>query len=257
MTDIKRKISSYFTGRSIYSIVSVIVLVSIVILGSVILGPKIVKFAEDPEKMREVLGSNDPISYLIFIGIQFIQVVFAFIPGEVVEVSAGYIYGTIKGTLLCLVGVAPATALIFWLTRLLGHKFTAIMIDSRDLKRLKFLKDERKLTLLFFLLYFLPGTPKDLITYFAGVTKIKFGTFLFLSTVCRLPSVLTSTLAGSQLGEENYLSSVIIFAVTGIIAAGGWTVYTLLTKRNQKKNINIEKEKPSLFSIYKTIMGKR
>lgn len=235
MTDIKRKHSTYFTGRSIYSIVSVIILVTIVVLGSIILGPRIVEFAEDPEKLREVLGSNDPISYLIFISVQFIQVVFAFIPGEVIEVGAGYIYGTVKGTLLCLIGVAPATALIFWLTRLLGHKFTAIMIDSRDLKRLKFLKDERKLTLMFFLLYFLPGTPKDLITYFAGVTKIKFGTFLFLSTVCRLPSVLTSTLAGSQLGEENYLSSVIIFAVTGIIAICGWIVYTMLSKKAKNK----------------------
>lgn len=229
----KKRVIGFLTGRSIYCVVSVAVLIAMVVLGSVLLGPKIVAFAEDPEKMRELLGSKDPVSYLIFIGIQFLQVLFAFIPGEVIEVGAGYIYGTVKGTLLCLAGVVPATCAVFGLTRLLGHKFTGIMIDSRDLKRLKFLKDERKLTLMFFLLYFLPGTPKDLFTYFAGVTKIKFGAFLAISTFCRLPSVISSTLAGSQLGEENYLSSVIIFAVTGVIAVGGWTVYTLLTKKRK------------------------
>lgn len=231
----KKRIIGFLNGRSIYCIVSVAVLVALVTLGSVLLGPKIVTFVEDPEKMRELLGSEDPISYLIFIGIQFLQIVFAFIPGEVVEVGAGYIYGTVKGTLLCLVGVAPATALVFGLTRLLGHKFTEIMIDSRDLKKLKFLNDERKLTVILFLLYFLPGTPKDLITYFAGVTKIKTAPFFIISIFCRLPSILTSTLAGSQLGKENYLISVIIFAVTGVIAVGGWIVYQQLSKRSKRE----------------------
>lgn len=231
----KKRIIGFLSGRSIYCVVSVAVLVALVTLGSVLLGPKIVTFVEDPEKMRELLGSEDPISYLIFIGIQFLQIVFAFIPGEVVEVGAGYIYGTVKGTLLCLVGVAPATALVFGLTRLLGHKFTEIMIDSRDLKKLKFLNDERKLTVILFLLYFLPGTPKDLITYFAGVTKIKTAPFFIISIFCRLPSILTSTLAGSQLGKENYLISVIIFAVTGVIAVGGWIVYQQLSKRSKRE----------------------
>lgn len=231
----KKRIIGFLNGRSIYCVVSVAVLVALVTLGSVLLGPKIVTFVEDPEKMRELLGSEDPISYLIFIGIQFLQIVFAFIPGEVVEVGAGYIYGTVKGTLLCLVGVAPATALVFGLTRLLGHKFTEIMIDSRDLKKLKFLNDERKLTVILFLLYFLPGTPKDLITYFAGVTKIKTAPFFIISIFCRLPSILTSTLAGSQLGKENYLISVIIFAVTGVIAVGGWIVYQQLSKRSKRE----------------------
>lgn len=231
----KKRIIGFLNGRSIYCIVSVAVLVALVTLGSVLLGPKIVTFVEDPEKMRELLGSEDPISYLIFIGIQFLQIVFAFIPGEVVEVGAGYIYGTVKGTLLCLVGVAPATALVFGLTRLLGHKFTEIMIDSRDLKKLKFLNDERKLTVILFLLYFLPGTPKDLITYFAGVTKIKTAPFFIISIFCRLPSILTSTLAGSQLGKENYLISAIIFAVTGVIAVGGWIVYQQLSKRSKRE----------------------
>lgn len=233
---LKKRIVAFFNGRNIYLIISLAVTAALIALGTVLLGPKIVDAARDPEELKRILGGNSFSGQLMFVGIQCLQVLFAFIPGEVVEIAAGYIYGPLWGTVLCLIGVAPATALIFTLTRLLGKKFTSIMIDSRDLKRLRFLKNEKKLKLMFFLLYFLPGTPKDLITYFAGITKIDFATFLIISIFCRIPSILTSTLAGSALGEEKFLQSVIIFAATGVIVIFGWFVFhKLSTKRKAKK----------------------
>lgn len=229
------KLKAFLSGRNIYCIISVLVLILLMILGSVLIGPQIVSAAREPEKFREILGNNSFKSYLIFIGIQIVQVVFAFIPGEFVETGAGYVYGSIKGTILCLIGVFIATSVIFWLTRLLGNKFTEITIDSRDLKRLKFLQNEKKLEIMFALLYFIPGTPKDLITYFAGITRIKFGYFIAISTFCRIPSIITSTLAGSALGEQNYLQSAIIFIVTGIIAVIGIVLYNHISKHHNQK----------------------
>ncbi len=239
MTEIKNRIKAFFSGRNIYLIISVAVLIALMILGTLSLGPRLVSTAKDPEKFREFIGNNGLISVLIFLGIQFLQVVFAFIPGEFIEIGAGYAFGGIMGTVLCLIGSALATLLIFGLTRLLGRKFTNIMIDQRDLKRLKFLNDDKKLVSLMALLYFIPGTPKDLITYFAGVTKIKFGTFMIISTFCRIPSVITSTFAGSTFGEQKYLSTVIIFGVAALLGIGGYFLYGFLsrkhTERKQKK----------------------
>lgn len=229
------KIKSYFSGRNIYLGISIAVFAALMVIGTLALGPRIVEIAKEPEKFQELLGTSPIKSSLIFLGIQFVQVVFAFIPGEFVEVGAGYAFGWIWGTILCLVGTAVATLIIFSLTRLLGRKFTSIMIDSKDLKRLKFLKDEKKLVWMFILLYFIPGTPKDLFTYFAGVTKIKFGTFMAISTFCRLPSVLTSTLAGDAIVDGNYLTSVIIFGVTGLVAIGGYWLYNRLSKNTPSK----------------------
>lgn len=226
---------SFFSGRNIYLIISIAVAVTLMAIGTLVFGERIVSAAKDPEKFRDFLGSNPIDSSLIFLGIQFVQVLFAFIPGEFVEVGAGYAFGWLWGTLLCLVGVAVATLLIFSLTRLLGRKFTNIMIDSKDLKRLNFLNDEKKLTFILFLLYFIPGTPKDLITYFAGVTKIKFGTFMLISTFGRIPSVLTSTLAGAAIVEGDYLQSILIFAITGLIAVGGYFLYNHLSKNKVGK----------------------
>ena len=221
-------------GRNIYYILSLAIFVLLIILGSVLLGPKIIAAAKDPDKFRELLGGSGLKSYLIFIVIQFVQIIFAFIPGELIEVGAGYVYGGIKGLILCLIGALLATVVIFGLTRLFGRRFTEMIIGKKDLKKLKFLQDEQKLELIFALLYFIPGTPKDLLTYFAGVTKVKFGTFLLISTFCRIPSIITSTMVGDAIGEERYLYSVIIFAVTGAIGIGGYFLYRFITKKHQK-----------------------
>ncbi len=229
------RIKAFFNGRNIYCIISVAVFAALIVAGSLILGPKITEISRDPEVLRETLGSNGIKSYFWFLGVQFLQTVFALIPGEFVEIAAGYLFGSVLGLILCLIGVAAATALIFALTRLLGRKFTEIMIDSKNLKRLKFLQDEKKLEIMFALLFFIPGTPKDLITYFAGITRIKFGTFMTISVFCRIPSIVTSTMAGSALGQENYLLSVVIFAITGFIAIFGITLYHKLSKKSEQK----------------------
>ncbi len=231
----QKRIKETLSGRTLYLIISVVIFVALLSVGTLSLGPKIVSLSRDPEALRQYLGSGGIKSYTIFLAIQFIQTVFALIPGEFVEIAAGYLYGSVKGLILCLLGVGVATALIFSLTRLLGKKFTEITIDSKDLKRLRFLQDEKKLEIMFALLFFIPGTPKDLITYFAGVTKIKFIKFMAISLFCRIPSILTSTLAGDALGEQSYLQSAIIFAVTGLVGICGVLFYKKLTSKHKNK----------------------
>lgn len=227
------KLKNFFSGRNVYLIISVTVLVTLLLAGSFLIGPMLADAVKDPQKFRESLGSGFE-SYIIFIGIQILQVIFAFIPGEAVEFAAGYVFGAFWGTVLCLIGVAIATALVFGLTRLLGRKFTEIMLDKKDLKKLKFLNDEKNLEWIFAILYFIIGTPKDVITYFAGITKIKFGVFMVISTLCRIPSVLTSAIAGQALGEENYILSIIIFVVSAVVALAGYFIYYKISKRKEK-----------------------
>ena len=221
------------SGRDWYLIISLFVLIALILVGTFTIGPKLVDAARDPEKLRAELGGNNPRSWLIFIGIQFLQVIFALIPGELIEIAAGYIYGPFLGTVLCLIGVLPATCLIFGLTKLLGRKFTKITLDEKDLKKFSFLNDEKKLTATFFLLYFFPGTPKDVITYFAGITKIKFLPFLLISVLCRIPSILTSTLAGGALGENKFMLTLVIFGVTGITVILGWLMFRKISKKKK------------------------
>ena len=80
---------------------------------------------------------------------------------------------------------------------------------------------------------FIPGTPKDLLSYFAGLTDIKLGRWLVISTIARLPSVITSTIGGNAVGEQNYLFAVLVFAGTLAVSALGLWIYQRISKRKK------------------------
>lgn len=89
--------------------------------------------------------------------------------------------------------------------------------------------------MLCFLIFFIPGTPKDALTYFIPLTDMKLSTFLFITTIARIPSIITSTIGGHAIGVENYIFSILVFVITGIISLVGLYVYK---KINQKKVMN-------------------
>ncbi len=171
---------------------------------------------------------------LILFGLQCIQVVLALIPGEVIELGAGYAYGAIEGSIICMAGVALSSALIFSLTRKFGAPLVELFISREKIHQLRFINSEKKLKRLIFLLFFIPGTPKDILTYFVGLTNIELSQFLIISLVARIPSLLSSTLCGGLLGEKNYISAIIIYAITAAVSVIGYLLYNKLVSRRQK-----------------------
>lgn len=231
----RKEIKNYLINRGIYQFLSLAALGFLLIAGSAFLGPLIVDSVKDPGRFREIIDSYGAAGRLVFIGIQMLQVLFALIPGEVVEVGAGYAFGPYEGLLLCLAGVTVASALIFFLVRKLGHRLAEVLISSKRLEKFKFLHNQKQLTTVIFLLYLIPGTPKDLITYFAGLTEIKPSTFLWMSTLARIPSILSSTYAGTTLSSKNYTATIIIFAVSAAVSLIGMLLYRYLVY-GRKKN---------------------
>lgn len=189
------------------------------------------------EGFRDYIRSFGAWGWLVLLGLQFLQVFVALIPGELLETAAGYAFGPLVGTVLCYLGVAAASALVFALTRRFGVRLVEVFISREKINELRFLKTERRRDALVFLLFFIPGTPKDLLTYFIGLTDMKLGSFLTISLIARLPSVLSSTIGGHMLGEENYTAAIILYAVTGGLSLAGMVIYkSILKRREQKKN---------------------
>ncbi len=231
--DLKKK-------QLIYNIISVIVLVAVFAFSTIVIGPKLIDTVKEPEKFKAFIDDNLAVGIIVFLAIQIFQVFFALIPGEPIELFAGYAFGGIFGTALCLAGVLLASACVFLLTRKFGKKFTYIIFAEDKLAKLKFLQSEKKLELTVFILFFIPGTPKDLLTYVAGLTKIEIKRFLAISTVARIPSVISSCLAGHSLMEENYIQSAIIFGVTAAISLIGIIVYKKIQASKENKLENKE-----------------
>ena len=237
--------SLFTTKRGIYNLISIIVLAALIVLGSIYFGGSLVRFAREPDEFKAFIEQYGAVSRFVFIGIQMLQVIFALIPGEFIELAAGYTFGWLEGTLLCLAGVLLATVPIFYLVRFLGKKLVFMFISGDDFKKLSFLRKEKNRDILFFLFYFIPGTPKDIFTYFAGFTKIKPMRFFIISTLGRLPSILSSAIVGSRASDEKYLSSIVIFGVTALVSAIGLLVYRKIAKHHKDKNASPDDEADS------------
>ena len=155
------------------------------------------------EGFRDYIRSFGAWGWLVLLGLQFLQVFIALIPGELLETAAGYAFGPWIGTVLCYIGVAAASAVVFLLTKRFGIRLVEIFTSREKINQLRFLKTEKRRDTLVFLLFFIPGTPKDLLTYFIGLTDMKLSNFLAISLIARLPSMVSSTIGGHMLGEEN------------------------------------------------------
>ena len=219
-------------------IVSASVIIAFILFCSAVgwfIGRPLIQFVGEPEKFRAWVETSGMWGMVAFVGMTVFQVVIAFVPGEPLEIGAGYAFGAVWGTVLCIVGITIGSLIVFWLVRTFGVRLLEVFFTYEKIKSLKFLQNEKRLALITFFLFFLPGTPKDLLTYFVGLTKIDFKGFLFIVAIARIPSVITSTIGGSLLGSEKYILASIAFGVTLLISIVGWAVYNRISKKNNKE----------------------
>ena len=127
--------------------------------------------------------------------------------------------------------------------RRFGVGLVRLFFSQEKLDSARFLHSSPRRDLLFLIIFMLPGTPKDLLSYFAGLTDIRFGTWLVICSLGRIPSVISSTVGGDALGEKNYLTAIIVFAVSFALSAAGMLAYKLLSERRAKTNTKTESEK--------------
>ncbi len=224
---------SYSFKRKLAAICSITIVVILAVLTTVFVWRWLASFSQDG--FRDYIRSYGVWGWLVLLGLQFLQVFVALIPGELLESAAGYAFGPVVGTLICYAGVALASALVFYLTRRFGVRLVEVFVSREKIRQLRFLNTERKRDLLIFLLFFIPGTPKDLLTYFAGLTDIRLGTFLAISLTARIPSVLTSTFGGHFLGQGRYVGAVLIYGITGAVSFAGLFLYDRIIKRRREK----------------------
>lgn len=178
------------------------------------------------------LGAAAPIA---LIGLMSLQVVVAILPGEPIEIGAGYAFGMWKGLLFCLIGAAIGSVVIFWVTRKYGTKVVERFVPLEKIRQLTFLQNNRRLNVLVFLLFWMPGVPKDVLTYVIGLTEMKLTTFLVLSTVARIPSALMSTSGGAALGSGQTTLAAWIFGLSVALGVIGAIYYGKLIRKEREK----------------------
>lgn len=162
-----------------------------------------------------------PVGFLILLGMQFLQIIVAFIPGEVVQIAAGMLYGPWIGALIILLGCVISSAFVFALVHKLGAPFVQSIVPTKYLNKFRRFELTGKLNIVVFILFLIPGLPKDVFTYLVPLTDMRMRTFLILSNVGRIPGIIVSTYAADGLIEGRIVESIVIFAIAAVVAVLG------------------------------------
>lgn len=197
-------------------------------------GKPMIEFVSDPQAFRQWIDSNGIWGRLAFVGMVAFQIVIAIIPGEPLEIGAGYAFGAVEGTLLCMAGILIGSVSVLLLVRRFGTRFVEVFFPMDKIRSFKFLQDEKRLNFMAFILFLIPGTPKDIMTYVFGLTTMRILPWILITTVARLPSVITSTIGGDALGMQDYQFAVLVFAITLVISILGIVIYRAILKHKEK-----------------------
>lgn len=198
------------------------------------LGKPLVRSLSEPERFKAWLDGFGIWGRLCYTGLVALQVFFAVIPGEPFEIFAGYAFGAVEGTILNLAGAWIGGAIVFFFVRRFGVRAVEIFFSKEKIESLKFLHNSPKREAILFFLYTIPGTPKDLLCYYAGLTDIGTRRWLIFSLIGRLPSILSSTVGGHALSSKNYLAAIIVFAVTVAISGVGIWIYYRFCEKHKR-----------------------
>ena len=216
-----------------WSAIAVFIIMSLFV--SYFIGKPAIEFVSEPERFRLWVEEHGITCRIVYMVMVVIQVFVAIIPGEPFEIGAGYAFGAVEGTALTIIAASIGGMIVFLFVRRFGVKAVETFFTKEQITdKLRFFKSSKKRDALFFILFLLPGTPKDFLCYVAGLTDMKLSTWIVICTLARIPSVVTSTIGGSALGTENYIAAVIAFAAAAALAGTGYIMYRKISDRKSK-----------------------
>lgn len=194
------------------------------------------EYLSDPELVRERIGEHYFLGAVALVLISAVQVIVALVPSEVVEIAAGYVFGSWMGAFLCLIGIVLGSCTTIFLVRKFGTRLVYAFYPKEKIDSLPIINDPPKRNLLTFVLFVIPGTPKDLFTYAIGLTDMSIPLYIALTTAARFPSVILSTIGGNAVGDRDYTKAIIFVVITAAVSGIGLLIYKIIINRhNQKK----------------------
>ena len=172
----------------------------------------IVRLYRDKHFLKDTVASWGWLAPLVFIAIQALQVVLSPVPGEITGPVGGALFGTWWGLVYSTIGLTTGTLVCFGIGRKWGEPFVRPWLSEHNWNRLNFVI-EAEGAIICFLLYLIPGFPKDIISYLFGISFLPFWVFALVSTLGRLPGTLISSYFGANVAEQQYIYAIAFLAV--------------------------------------------
>lgn len=144
---------------------------------------------------------------------QILQIVICIIPGQWLQFGAGYMYGFWLGYLFSLIGAFIGTIMTYYIAKVLGHDAMHMIFGEDKFRKMVKKLNSKKAAIIVFFIFLVPGVPKDMCNYVAGLSEIKLKPFLIVSLIGRSPGMMGSLLIGRQIGTGGYVSAAVIAAI--------------------------------------------
>jgi len=210
------------TTRRVLSLLAFPLLFLALLVLTVVYWSELWTLFSSPQTLREWIRSTGVVAPLVFVAVQAFQVVFFFIPGEIPQVAGGYMFGLWLGTVLSLVGITLGATFNFVIARLLGVPFVNVLFAAEKVERTRRIASSPKAKLSFFLFFLIPGIPKDILCYVAGLSVMKLPIFLLFSTLGRIPGIIGSALIGDAAADRRWILAGTIFFVAAVLFVVGF-----------------------------------
>ena len=172
--------------------------------------PRILELTVSLDKFRDYIISLGSFGSVVLIFFQMLQTIIAPIPGEVIQVAGGYVYGVTFGVIYTTIGLLLGAIIAFYFTRLIGTPFIEKLINKKNSQWMVDIMDNKKFSAILFIVFLVPGLPKDFLIYVAGLTPINPLKFFGILLISRFPWLLASVSIGSNLHYGNYISTIIV-----------------------------------------------
>ena len=217
---IKAKFNRYVAILKLFVLLGIIIGLSITIT---IFAPDFASIFQDTNKAKAFLLQYKAASILVFILLQIVQIVVAILPGQVLQFVAGYVYGFGFGIFWSMVGIMLGTIITFYLAKLLGKDAMHIIFGEERITKFVNILNSKKAYTVIFVIFLIPGIPKDLISYAAGISEIGIKPLLVLSLVGRFPALVATIAMSRLLYNGSYIAlGIFIFAIIVLFILGIW-----------------------------------
>lgn len=175
--------------------------------------PKLLLITVSLEEFKKYILSMGHFGVLMIILFQGLQTIIAPIPGEVIQIAGGYLYGIPLGTIYNLIGLIIGSGMAFYFARLIGRDFVENLIKKKNLKWINNIMESKKFEIILFIIFIVPGLPKDFMIYVAGLTNLKPIKFFVISVISRLPWIMISASVGANINAGNYGMTIVILVI--------------------------------------------
>lgn len=211
----RRKVGRIISSTAFPAIIAVIVLIAVIFRND------IAYLFSSRSRLQDWIDGFGVYGPLVFIAVQLFQVVVFIVPGEVAQIAGGYLFGTWAGIVYSVVGIMIGSAFNFYVARFLGTSFVEGLFKPDRVEKFESIISSSRARVGFFLFFLIPGIPKDILCYLAGLSRISFTAFLLISMAGRFPGIVGSTIIGSSAAKGNWLLTFVVTAAAVLLFVVG------------------------------------